>query len=139
MSTYKNPWIHKGSVFDSDDISCYYGFVYLIEHIPSGKKYIGRKYFHSYRKPPKGSRRKKSESDWKTYYGSNKELQEWVKSEGEENFRREILRLYKTKGGVNYGEIKEQFERRVLETDEYINDQIAGKYYKKNVMKYKDE
>lgn len=138
-ATYQNPWILDGQPFESESIGKNYGFVYLITHIPSGKMYVGRKYFHNYRKAPKATRRKKTESDWKTYYGSNEEIKELVKEEGEENFRREILRLYESKGGVNYGEVKEQFERRVLESDDYYNDQINGKWYKKNVRKYYED
>ena len=68
--SYTNPWHYDGKVFDSDSIQDYFGFVYLIENLSNHRKYIGRKYFWSFR-TPKGKKRKvKSESDWKKYYGS---------------------------------------------------------------------
>ena len=62
---YENPWIFKGSPFLSKDIDDLYGFVYCITNVVTGRKYIGRKYFWSFRKPRGKSRRVKSESDWK--------------------------------------------------------------------------
>ena len=47
------------------------------------------------------------------------------------NYKRIILSLHTTKGDVNYEEIKQQFQRNVLERDDYYNDNINGKWYKK--------
>ena len=47
----------------SEDINDLYGFVYRITNLQSGKKYIGRKYFWSFRKPPGKKRKVKQESD----------------------------------------------------------------------------
>ena len=47
---YENPWIFKGSPFLSKDIDDMYGFVYCITNVVTGRKYIGRKYFWSFRK-----------------------------------------------------------------------------------------
>ena len=54
-----------------------FGFIYEVHHIESGKKYIGKKQLMSNRTLPplKGQKRKRKvvkESDWKTYYGSQK-------------------------------------------------------------------
>ena len=61
------------SSFLSEDIGEHYGFVYCITNVLTGRRYIGRKYFWSLRKPRGKSRRVKSESDWKKYYGSSDE------------------------------------------------------------------
>ena len=89
--SYENPWLYLERVFDSDDVDDYFGFVYLITNKQSGKKYIGRKYFWSFRKPPGKKRKVKQESDWKKYYGSCPELKEDIKKYGKEIFSREIL------------------------------------------------
>jgi hypothetical protein len=88
------------------------------------------------RKKPGDKRRSKLESDWKKYYGSNEEIKEYIKTNGTTNFKREILSLHVTKGEMNYTEIKEQFLRGVLETDDYMNDNINGKYFKSRVKKW---
>ena len=40
---YENPWLDEGKPFTSDDIGDFFGFVYRITNIQSGKQYIGRK------------------------------------------------------------------------------------------------
>ena len=73
---YENPWTYQGTTFTSADIDGQFGFVYRITNLQTGQQYIGRKYFVQKRKP-RGSRRKRtSESNWKAYYGSSKELNE---------------------------------------------------------------
>jgi len=124
---YDNPWLIDDKPYMGDDIKKYYGFVYLIINKQTKRKYIGRKYFWHFKRV-KG-RRKKVESDWKEYYGSSKSLIEDVTLSGKDNFTRIILSLHKTKGDVNYYEVKEQFQRNVLETSEYYNDNINGKWY----------
>lgn len=126
---YNNPWLLNDKPYEGEDLKKYYGFVYLIINIKTNKKYIGRKYFWHFKRV-KG-RRKKVESDWKTYYGSSKPLLEDVGLLGEDHFLRVIISLHKTKGDVNYYEVKEQFQRNVLESDQYYNDNINGKWYYK--------
>ena len=133
--SYENPWLYQGEVFDGEGIDKYHGFVYIIT-CPDGRKYIGRKTFWFMRKKPGDKRRCKLESDWKKYYGSNEEIKEYIKTNGTTNFKREILSLHVTKGEMNYTEIKEQFLRGVLETDDYMNDNINGKYFKSRVKKW---
>jgi hypothetical protein len=124
--------------FDNEefqDIGEYIGFVYLITNLTNGRKYIGKKnlYFSKSRQVKGKRKRFKVESDWRDYYGSNKELQEEVEKLGKEVFRREILRLCISKGEASYFEAKEQFTRNVLETDEYYNVWISCKIRKSHL------
>ena len=83
-------------------------------HTLTGKRYIGRKYFWQLRKPRGGGRRVKSESDWKKYYGGSSELTEDRKQFGNLVFKRDILKLHKTKGLVNFEETRQLFINNVL-------------------------
>lgn len=103
-----------------------YGFVYLITNRATGKKYVGKKFFWSSKTLPitktrKRRKRLKVESDWRTYYGSNKHLIEDVKNMGEDFFYREIIHLCKSKGELSYLEAKEQFDRDALLSEDYYN------------------
>ena len=80
--SYENPWYFEGTPFVSEDINDYFGFVYRITNKQSGKKYIGRKYFWSFRTPPGKKRKVKQDSDWQRYYGSCPELKEDIKKYG---------------------------------------------------------
>ena len=127
---YENPWTFNGVAFTDSDIGNSYGFVYVITDTLTNRKYIGRKYFYSIRKVKKKTRRQRSYSDWKDYYGSSDVLVELVKTHGNSRFKREIISLHSTKGRVNYEEVKEQFLNHVLERDDYINDNINGKWFR---------
>ena len=135
---YENPWHYKGTTFTSDDIGDFFGYVYRITNIESGRQYIGRKYFYQKRKPKGGKRRITSESDWKRYYGSSDELKRDVKEYGKDNFRREIISLHETLGKVNYEETKQLFLHNVLMealddgTPMYYNSNILGRYMRKD-------
>ena len=130
---YENPWIYKDTTFTSNDIGYFFGFVYRITNLQSGKQYIGRKYFYQFRKPRGKSRKVKSESDWKKYYGSSDELTADRKSIGNECFKREIISLHTTKGWVNYEETRQLFLNNVLsENENYYNSNILGRYMRKD-------
>ena len=129
---YENPWIYQGTTFTSADIGEFFGFVYRITNLESGKQYIGRKYFTQTRKSGNGRRKRTSESNWKAYYGSSKELTADRKLLGNQTFSREIISLHKTKGWVNYSETKQLFLNNVLEEDNYYNSNILGRYMRKD-------
>ena len=135
---YENPWIYQGTAFTSSDIGDFFGYVYRITNLKSGKKYIGRKYFTQRRKPRGGKRRVSSESDWKKYYGSSEELKQDIKKYGRNIFKREIISLHRTLGKVNYEETKQLFLNNVLMealddgTPAYYNSNILGRYMKKD-------
>ena len=136
--SYENPWTYKGSTFSSDDINDFFGYVYRITNLQSGKPYIGRKYFWQKRKPRGGKKRITSESDWKKYYGSSDELKSDRKLLGNSCFKREIISLHKTKGKVNFYETKQLFLDNVLMealedgSPAFYNSNILGRYYRKD-------
>lgn len=132
MKTYLNPWLFKNEIVEFENYKGYEGFVYIITDIKNNKKYLGRKYFTSKRKPAGKKRRVTKESDWQNYYGSSKLLQEEVKTHGIENFKREILAFGKTRGDVNFLETKYLFYFNVLDSGRWYNENILGKYHKKN-------
>jgi len=119
------PWTYQNKTLDSISDE-YEGFVYLITNLTTGQKYIGKKLakFKTTKPPLKGKknkRRGKKESDWKDYWGSSDRLTADVEKLGPANFTREILYLCTNRAEMSYIEAREQFERRVLETDEYYN------------------
>ena len=118
-------WTYRGKKVDSIPDE-YEGFVYLITNKKTGQKYVGKKLakFKTTKPPLKGKKNKRrgyKESDWKTYYGSSDRLNADVAALGEKHFTREILYLCKGRGEMSYIEAREQFDRRVLETDDYYN------------------
>lgn len=127
-------WTHKGQVVESLPEECI-GFVYEITNLISGKKYIGKKLAKfaktTYKtvKLKNGTKKRKKirskiDSDWQTYYGSNDALNEDVSHLGPDNFTREILYYCYSKAECSYIEAREQFSRRVLESEEYYNGHI---------------
>ena len=114
-------WKYKDSIIESIEEmpKSSFGFIYEVTHTPTGRKYIGKKVLYFERNKKLGKRaleelrleRKTKgiggrtpmkqkivkESDWKTYYGSHKEI------------------------------IKE-----VLEGNDYINDNVLAKFYRKD-------
>ena len=125
-----------------------FGFVYRIVHKPTGKSYIGKKVFqfNLKRKLTKkdlelyegvqGRKPKfkviQKESDWKTYYGSNTQIKQWVKDGKQEELKREILAWGLDKKHLTYLETKYLFMYEVLEKEEFLNDNILGKFFKKD-------
>ncbi len=129
--SYENPWQYNGEIFESDHIQDYFGFVYRISCSKNGRKYLGRKYFWSFRTPPGKKRRVKQESDWAIYWGSNKEILEEIKSKGNLAFTKKIIKLVKTKKELTYWETAYQCKYNVLFVNSY-NDNVLGKFFKKD-------
>ena len=133
---HKCMWYYKGKEFNETPED-FQGFVYEITDINTGKKYIGKKNFWKPKILPKTKTRKRrvrtrTESDWRTYFGSSEEVKLLVE-ERADDFKREILRLCKSKGEMTYFEMKEQFDRDVLFREDYYNEFIGGKIHSKHL------
>lgn len=128
-------WLHNGIEFTDEMIGDYSGFVYIITDLDNQRMYVGQKNFWTPKtRSVKGKKKRiKVISDYKEYYGSNLELQERVKLLGADKFRREILHLCSNKGTQNYLEMREQIDRRVMETERYYNSFVGGKIHKKHI------
>lgn len=119
-----------------------FGFIYEVEHIPTGLKYLGKKvlYFNRTLPPLKGQKRKRKvvkESDWKSYVGSQEEVKKLLKEGKLLDFKRKILTFVPTKKLLTYFENKLLFEKGVLEPgSKYLNSNIEGRYYKKDFDGY---
>jgi hypothetical protein len=137
-------WIYNNNEYDETPEE-YQGFVYLITELDTDKKYIGKKFFWKPKTLPITKSRKRRvkthvESDWRSYYGSSKEVQQLVEDKGSDSFKREILRLCKTKGECSYFEAKYQFDNDVLLRDDFYNEFIGCKIHSKHLEKsIKDE
>jgi hypothetical protein len=124
-------WTYQGNIIETLPEDCL-GFVYIITNTIDGRKYIGKKlakFSKTSQKTVKlknGNKKKKKirtliDSDWRTYYGSSPNLTADIQAIGADKFTREILYICKTKAEMSYIEAREQFDRKVLETDEYYN------------------
>jgi len=137
-------WIHNGMVVAELPEDCV-GFVYLITNNLTGRKYIGKKLAKfaktTYKtvKLKNGTKKKrkirsKIASDWQEYYGSNLELNTDVLKLGKEQFTREILHYCKSKAVCSYIEALEQFNRKVLESQDYYNGQISVRVHGSHII-----
>jgi hypothetical protein len=127
-------WIYKNEPVEQLPEECV-GFVYIITNTISGRMYVGKKlarfkttrYKMHTQKNGKKVRKKirgAVASDWQEYYGSSDQLNRDVESLGRDQFRREILYYCRSKAECNYIEAREQFARKVLESEQYYNGHI---------------
>ena len=138
-------WTYQNEIIETLPEECV-GFVYLITNVISGRKYIGKKLAKfaktTYKvvKLKNGTKKKKKirskiDSDWRDYYGSNLELNVDVLKLGKENFTREILYYCTSKAQCSYIEAREQFSRKVLESDDYYNGHIQVRVHGSHILK----
>lgn len=152
-------WTFQGRLITeiSDMPEGTYGFIYETFHKPSGLKYIGKKVLYFERNKRLGKKALEAlreerkakgiggrvplkqkvitESDWKDYYGSHKDILKLVKESKDlrADFQKKILAFVPNKKLLTYFECKYLFINEVLENrDNYINDNVLGKFYRKD-------
>ena len=145
MWLYQNREIKELSDMPED----IFGFIYEVTHLPTGRKYLGKKQLISVTKKALGKKELalltdkivktykivKKESDWKTYYGSHSEIKGLIKEGKQSEFSREILIFTPNKKLHTYYENKFLFLKGVIEPDSnYINDNIEGRYFRKDFL-----
>jgi len=113
------------------------GFVYLITNLQNNKKYIGKKQFYFQKSIQKNLKKKKVkvESDWRTYTGSNEELNEDIKNFTPE-LKQEILQICCSKSQLSYIEAYHQFINNVLLKEEYYNNWISVRVTRRHLLSY---
>ena len=114
------------------------GFVYLITNETNGRKYIGKKIFHFSKTVQKNLKKKKVkvESDWKTYTGSNDDLNNDIKTTNP-ILKKEILEICNSKSSLSYLEAYYQFTSNCILSEEYYNNWISVRVTRKHLTKYK--
>ena len=138
-------WLYEQKQIETLPEDCV-GFVYLITNKLSSRKYIGKKLAKfsktTYRvvKLKNGNKKRKKikskiDSDWQLYYGSNDQLNRDITELGSDNFTREILFYCKSKAECSYIEAREQFNHRVLESDDWYNGQISVRVHGSHIKK----
>ena len=141
-------WLYENTQIETLPEDCV-GFVYLITNNITDRKYIGKKLAKfsktTYQtvKLKNGNKKRKKirgkiESDWQTYYGSNIELNQDINRLGAGNFTREILYYCRSKAECSYIEAREQFQRKVLESNDYYNGQIVCRIHGSHIKKLND-
>ena len=129
-------WVHNGKKVKSiDDLpkDCI-GFIYKITNTKTNEYYIGKKNIYQRRTLPplKGYKRKRKvikESKWQSYRSSNSEVKKW----NEDYIVLEILRFCKSKKSLTYYELQEQFAHDVLSDPLSKNDNLLGKFFRKDL------
>ncbi len=142
-------WIYNGSFITelNDMPKGTIGFIYKITNGKTGEYYIGKKNVLSTRKRKFGKKeialltdkRLKtyemitSESDWKSYRSSNKQVQEWFKDKENDQLELRILRFCSSTKSLTYYELQEQFSHDVLGDRRALNDNLLGKFFRKDL------
>ena len=132
-------WLWEGNHIKDEEVpENAVGFIYMIEHIPTGKYYIGKKNLFSKRTLPplKGKKRKRKvikASDWKKYMSSNEWIKEQISNGNELDFKKKILQFCYSAKSLTYYELYWQFKYNVLADENSLNDNLLGKFFRKDL------
>jgi hypothetical protein len=128
-------WTYQGEPFDTEEAKNWFGCVYIIKNLSNNRQYIGRKCFTAAgRKTVKGKVKKiRKDSDWLTYYGSSDELKADIERLGKDKFTREIVKLVKTRGELNYWETKYIIDAEAILRSSYYNAWFSAKIHSGHV------
>lgn len=123
-----------------------FGFVYKITHKESKRYYVGKKVLYNTTNVKLGVKETKNlpiqkgrkptrkevikESNWKSYWGSNKEFLEYKKGKQDNDFTREIIHICNSKLELTYWETHYLFHYKVLFDNLSYNNNILGKFYR---------
>lgn len=117
----------------------WFGFIYRIIELHTGREYIGKKKFTKLRrKKLKGRKNRKhviTESDWKKYTGSSEHLNLAIEQNGIDNYLFIIESLHKTRGSLHYAEVRYHVFEDVLRKT--MADGKTKWYYNKNISSIK--
>jgi len=135
-------WQYKGKELTPEDIPEWaIGFCYCITHKPTSRIYIGKKLLQAKRRTKISKREKVStktrktfkttvkQSNWETYFGSNKEIAQMIAEGKQSEFKREILEFCHSKQHLSYREMVLQVQYDVLSTDAF-NGNIMARFFK---------
>lgn len=103
------------------DLTNKYGFVYVITNVKLNKKYIGCKAFYFKR----GNKIK--ESDWKSYTGSNTQLNKDIEIQGKQDFTFYIVQQYNTKVETKYHEARLIMMNNAIYDNGFYNEFLSIK------------
>ncbi len=142
-------WIYNGQHITelSDMPEGTIGFIYKITNGKTGQYYIGKKNVATIRKRNFGKkeiaaltdkRMKRyeiitKESDWKNYRSSNKTVQSWFDDNENDQLELRILRFCQSSKSLTYYELQEQFSHNVLADSNALNDNLLGKFFRKDL------
>jgi len=113
------PWVWRGQPL-TETPKGYVGFVYVIHDSYNDRYYIGMKAF-SWLVAGKGSRRRRVDSDWRTYTGSSVELNEAIRRHGVHWFDRWVLSMHRTKGSLRMEEVRQILVRDAINDPRFYN------------------
>jgi len=140
-------WMYEGKEFTDDMVpEGAFGFIYGMSVTIDGKKklYIGKKNFYSELNVPLGKKalamredkrmskkRKVKKLNFQNYHSSQADLKQ-AKIDGIP-IKRVIIKICYCKAELSYQETRYLFKADALEKDEYLNDNILGKFYRSKI------
>ena len=148
-------WTYNGKYITelSDMPDGTFGFIYKITNGKTNQFYIGKKQVVSIRKRKFGKKETAAledkrmkryemvtkESNWVDYRSSNKIVSGWFDKDGRPNptsndaLELKILKFCGNKKSLTYYELQEQFSHNVLADELSLNDNLLGKFFRKDL------